>query len=72
MNVFVVLSALKTISEIADRIKIISEDLKPVVSLIRNIEEKAGKKLGDMDDSELSELLAHETKTPDHLIGNTD
>lgn len=69
MNVFILLSALKTIGEIAERIKEISADIKPVVSLIKEIEDRAGKKLGDMDNLELAELLSHETKTPDDLIG---
>ena len=72
MNVFILLSALKTIGEIADRIKGISEDIKPVVSLIKEVEAKTGKKLGDMDNLELAELLAYETKSPDDLIGDVD
>ena len=72
MNVFILLSALKTIGEIAERIKDISADIKPVVSLIKEIEDRAGKKLGDMDNLELAELLSHETKPPDDLIGDVD
>lgn len=72
MNVFILLSALKTIGEIADRIKGISEDIKPVVSLIKEVEAKTGKKLGDMDNLELAELLSYETKSPDDLIGDVD
>ncbi len=42
-----------------------------VATVIKNAEEAAGKKLGDMTDEELAGLLEHDTTTTDELIGPT-
>jgi len=43
----------------------------PVQSFIKNLESKAGKKLGDMTDEELAALVETPTKSADELIGPT-
>ena len=45
--------------------------LVPVTGFIKGLEDKAGKKIGDMSDAELATLLEVPTQTPDELIGDT-
>ncbi len=46
--------------------------LVPLQTFIKGLESKAGKKLGDMTDSELAMLLETPTKSTDELIGDID
>ena len=43
----------------------------PVAELVKKIELKSGKKLGDMTDDELAALVETPTKSADELIGDT-
>ncbi len=43
----------------------------PVQTFVKTLEEKAGKKLGDMTDDELAALVETPTKSADDLIGDT-
>ena len=43
----------------------------PVVEVVKKIELKAGKPLGDMTDDELAALIETPTRSADELIGDT-
>ena len=43
-----------------------------VEGVIEDAEERSGKRIGDMADTELVQLIEHPTKTPEELLGKVD